>query len=83
MKKFVPLKPSDERAAEFGDLLFILSNYARWLEIEPESALREASARFRSRFTALEQIVLERGLELSDLSLEEMDAIWDQVKADE
>lgn len=73
----------EERAAEFGDLLFVLSNFARWLDIEPESALREASARFRARFTALEQTVLERGLELSDLSLAEMDAIWDQVKRDE
>jgi len=76
-------RTESERSAELGDLLFVLSNYARWLNIEPESALREASIRFRRRFNAMEAIVRARGRELRDLSLAEMDAIWDEVKARE
>ena len=73
----------EERSAEFGDLLFVMANYARWLDVEPETALREACTRFRDRFGQLERIVHERGKNLQDLTLEEMDAIWDEVKDSE
>jgi tetrapyrrole methylase family protein/MazG family protein len=72
---------SDERRAdEFGDLLFAVVNYARWLNIEPESALREANRRFQRRFAQLEQAARKAGQNLPDLSLEELDSLWEAAK---
>jgi tetrapyrrole methylase family protein/MazG family protein len=69
-----------ERAAEFGDLLFSLVNLARWQEIDPESVLREASARFARRFAAMERHAQEAGTPLEEMTLGEMDALWEQAK---
>lgn len=69
-----------ERYEEFGDLLFALVNLARWWQIDAESALRETNAKFRRRFAIIEQAAREQGRQLSDLSLEEMDAIWEKSK---
>jgi tetrapyrrole methylase family protein/MazG family protein len=72
---------SDERRAdELGDLLFAVVNYARWLKIEPESALREANRRFQRRFAQLEQAAKKTGQNLPDLSLEELDSLWESAK---
>lgn len=65
---------------EFGDLLFAVVNWARWQGIDPESALREANARFRRRFQHIEQRANEQGRVLQDMTLEEMDALWDEAK---
>ncbi len=73
----------DRRAAELGDLLFSLVNLARWHEIDPESALREASLRFEQRFSAMERRSRLAGTALDALSLAELDALWEQAKADE
>ncbi len=69
-----------EREEELGDLLFSLVNLARWLEVDAESALRVANARFARRFAAMEDLCRQRGQHLADLSLAEMDALWDEVK---
>jgi len=68
---------------EFGDLLFALVNAARFLKVTPEDALRRAAAKFETRFRAVEQAFRDRGRPLEEASLEEMDAVWDQVKARE
>jgi tetrapyrrole methylase family protein / MazG family protein len=68
------------RAAEVGDLLFSVVNLARWYQVDPESALREANLRFRQRFAAIERAARQQGRDLSDLSLDEMEAIWQAVK---
>ncbi len=68
------------RAAEVGDLLFSVVNLARWYQVDPESALREANLRFRKRFAAIERAARQQGRNLSDLSLDEMDAIWQAAK---
>ncbi|MBA2301596.1 MAG: nucleoside triphosphate pyrophosphohydrolase [Acidobacteria bacterium] len=65
---------------EMGDLLFSIANLARKLGIEPESALRKANEKFTTRFTALEGIFDERGQSIHDATLEEMEAVWQQVK---
>ncbi|PWT74545.1 MAG: nucleoside triphosphate pyrophosphohydrolase [Bacteroidetes bacterium] len=65
---------------EFGDLLFSLINYARFLHIDAESSLEKTNKKFLERFSKMEQQVLSNGKRLSDLSLEEMDAIWDSIK---
>ncbi len=65
---------------EFGDLMFSLINYARFLRIDPETALEKTNKKFIDRFTRMEQAVLADGKQLADLSLEEMDAVWNQIK---
>ncbi len=68
---------------ELGDLLFALVNVARHLRTEPETALREATDKFRRRFGAVEALAASRGTSLDAMSLEAMDRLWDEVKADE
>ncbi len=72
-----------ERAAEFGDILFTLVNYARRQNIDPEAALREANTKFYRRFSRLEELVRVHGHELSQLTLDEMNEFWDEVKKDD
>jgi len=65
---------------EVGDLLFAVVNWARWLKVEPEAALRVANSRFRERFYAMELAVKESGRSLHDLSLQEWDDLWEAAK---
>lgn len=74
--------PAD-RADEFGDILFVLVNIADHLGIEAEQALRGANAKFRRRFGQVERLAAERGLDLKDLDLPGLDALWDEAKAGE
>ena len=69
-----------ELSAEFGDLLFALVNYARWKEIDPEVALRGTNARFKQRFAYIEEQARQQGAKLADMSLDEMEALWEQGK---
>lgn len=69
-----------ERAAEIGDLLFAVVNYARWLKLDPESELRDANHRFRERFGILESMARSENRKLSDMSLVEMDDLWNAAK---
>ena len=69
-----------EKISEFGDLLFALVNVARWLEIDAESALRGANRRFKERFAYVEQKARADGRELSDMTLEDLDHLWEQAK---
>src|SRR5215213_4105018 len=66
-----------ERAAELGDLLFSVVNYARHLDVDPESALREASARFERRFRKVEEIA---DRPLKDMDIEALEALWQRAK---
>ena len=66
---------------EFGDLLFAVINAARLYGVDPESALSRSSEKFRRRFTYLEEQTLRKGLKFSDLTLAQMDAVWDEAKA--
>ncbi len=68
---------------EFGDLLFVVANLARHLNIEPEAALRATNAKFIRRFEGVEQKLAARGKRPQDSDLAEMDALWDAVKVDE
>jgi tetrapyrrole methylase family protein/MazG family protein len=65
---------------ELGDLLFAVCNVARHCGIDPESALRAATAKFRTRFEHVEQLANDRGLDLHELDLDGLDALWDEVK---
>jgi len=70
----------DEQAKEFGDLLFTLANIARRLGIDSEMALRAANERFSRRFSCMEQLCSERGVEFASLSLDEQNALWEKAK---
>jgi tetrapyrrole methylase family protein/MazG family protein len=69
-----------EVAEEIGDLFFVLVNLARWKKIDAESALRETNLKFKRRFAFVEQGAKGQGRSLSDMTLEEMDALWEQAK---
>lgn len=70
-------------AREIGDLLFAVCNYARFLKVEPEAALREANRRFGARFRSVEAQAQEQGRRLAEMTLEEMDVLWERAKAEE
>jgi tetrapyrrole methylase family protein / MazG family protein len=72
-----------DRAEEYGDLLFVLVNVARWQGIEAEAALRAANDKFRRRFASVERQAATRGVALRDLSFAELDALWDSAKLEE
>jgi uncharacterized protein YabN with tetrapyrrole methylase and pyrophosphatase domain len=65
---------------EFGDLLFALVNYARFLKVNPESALSKSTKKFTKRFQRIEEEIRKRGKRLEHSTLEEMDAIWNEGK---
>ncbi len=65
---------------ELGDLLFSLANLSRKLNLNPEEALREALEKFEKRFREMERRIKEKGKGLQELSLEEMDALWEEIK---
>ena len=70
-------------AAEFGDLLFVMANVARHLEIDPEDALRSANAKFTRRFGHIEEKLAVHGRTPQQSDLAEMDRLWDEAKAEE
>ena len=65
---------------EFGDVLFSLINYARFIGVDPESALERTNKKFISRFSYLEKEVNRKGLNLDSMNLEEMENIWNESK---
>ena len=71
----------DEITEEFGDLLFVMANLARHLEIDPEAALRAANAKFIRRFHHIEHQLAKRGSSPAQSDLTEMDALWNEAKA--
>ena len=69
-----------ETTHELGDLIFAVVNLARWLKVDAESALRESNARFRDRFGRVEAAAERIGRPLKEMSLEELDALWEEAK---
>ena len=70
----------DEIEMEFGDVLFSLVNYARFLQIDAETALEKVNKKFLNRFKRMEVAANAEGKQLSEMSLDEMDAIWNKIK---
>jgi len=71
----------EKAQSEFGDLLFSLINYARFIDINPEEALERTNKKFIQRFNYLEQESAKEGKNIADMSLEEMDEYWEKAKA--
>ncbi|HKR07271.1 MAG TPA: nucleoside triphosphate pyrophosphohydrolase [Bacteroidia bacterium] len=80
-KKEVEKGNNDKIKNEFGDLIFSLINYARFIDVNPEEALERTNIKFIKRFKYLEHSANENGKQLHDMTLTEMDKIWDEAKA--
>lgn len=80
LKEAVVDNNQDRIEDEFGDVLFSLVNYARFLNIDAENALERTNKKFIRRFTEMEQRALKQGKPLSEMTLREMDAIWNSIK---
>lgn len=74
---------NDQMTAEFGDLMFALINAARLYKIKPDNALEQTNLKFIRRFNYIEQRAKEQGKELKEMSLEEMDELWNEAKENE
>ena len=70
----------DELTEEVGDLLFVMANLARHLDVNPEDALRAANGKFQRRFEGVEDLLATKGKTPAQSDLSEMDALWDEVK---
>ena len=81
LKVEVEAKNQDKMEEEFGDVLFSLINYARFLNIDPETALERTNKKFKYRFELMEAHAKENGLDLASLSLAEKDALWNKIKS--
>jgi nucleoside triphosphate diphosphatase len=73
----------DQIEEEFGDLMFVMANLGRHLNLDPEAALRRANAKFTKRFEGVEAKLAAIGKTPAQSNLEEMDAMWNDIKADE
>jgi XTP/dITP diphosphohydrolase len=73
-------KDHDQAEQEFGDLMFSLVNYARFVNINPENALSRTNKKFVDRFKLMEEMIQNDHLTLSDMNLEEMDKYWEKAK---
>ena len=71
----------DPKAIIFGDVLFSMINYARFLKINPETALERTNKKFMERFTHIESKASEAGKKINELSLAEMEVYWQQAKS--
>jgi len=78
--EFKQAETEEEKAEEFGDLLFTLANIGRRMGIDLEAALRGANRRFYKRFTYMEDACRRRGQNLGDLSFDEQNALWEEAK---
>jgi len=77
----ISLGESKEKAEkEFGDVLFALINYARYIDVNPENALERTNKKFIQRFSIIEEEATKQGRALNDMTLEEMDEIWNEAK---
>ena len=72
-----------EKEAEFGDLLFAMINAARLYKIRPDNALEQTNLKFMRRFNYIEQKAKEKGHDLKDMTLDEMEALWQEAKTNE
>lgn len=71
----------EERLDEFGDVLFVLVNLARWSGFHAEDALRQANTKFRTRYQAMERLASQRGQDFAALPLDDKEALWQEAKA--
>jgi MazG family protein len=79
-REILAAETQDEREDEIGDLLFVITNLARHLKVDPEAALRRTNAKFTRRFQHIEAELAAQGIKPGEASLEAMEALWQQAK---
>ena len=82
-KSAIKKKSKKEIEEELGDIFFMLVNISRFLKVDPEDALRKTITKFIHRFRYIESTAKERGISLRDMTLKEMDALWEEAKHSE
>ena len=80
LKEAITLNEQAKVEEEFGDVLFSLVNYARFLHVDAEAVLDKTNKKFIYRFTQMEKMAEEKGLDLHNMSLAEMDELWNKIK---
>jgi XTP/dITP diphosphohydrolase len=70
----------EEIESEFGDVLFSMINYARFIGVNPENALEKTNLKFKSRFQSMESLILEANKNISEMNLTDMDVFWEKTK---
>ena len=80
LRELDEVETDDDRESELGDLLFSVVNASRWMGIEAETALRKSNRRFYSRFTTMERLARDRGLDFESLSLDAKEDLWQEAK---
>ncbi|MCX6336964.1 MAG: nucleoside triphosphate pyrophosphohydrolase [Bacteroidetes bacterium] len=80
LQEAIQTKQQADIEEEFGDVLFSLANYARFLQVDAEGALEKTNKKFIRRFQEMEKIAIATGKSLSEMTLLEMDSIWNEVK---
>ena len=80
LKHALKSKKADKNEDQFGDYLFALVNYARFIGVEPETALRRTVEKFTKRFQYIERELKRKGKDIHDSTLEEMDVLWNEAK---
>jgi MazG family protein len=80
LQEAIQTKQQADIEEEFGDVLFSLANYARFLQVDAEGALEKTNKKFIRRFQEMEKIAIAAGKSLSEMTLLEMDSIWNEVK---
>lgn len=80
LQEAVKTGDQEKISAEFGDVLFSLSNYARFIKVDPEGALEKTNQKFISRFQKMEELAKEKEMNITELDLERLDQLWDEAK---
>ncbi len=80
LKVEIEANDQEKMEQEFGDVLFSMINYARFLNIDPETALEKTNKKFKHRFELMESYAKEHGLDLAKMSLMEKEALWQRMK---
>lgn len=80
LKEAILSGSQEQREEELGDVLFSLVNFARFLNVDADNALATTNKKFTQRFTEMEERALQKGSSLHTMTLEEMDALWDEIK---
>ena len=80
VEEFRQASTDAEKVHELGDLLLVMVNLCRWLDVQAEDALRQANGRFRSRYLQMEELAEQRGLDFAQLPLDDKEALWQEAK---
>ncbi len=83
IEELLEAQTPEEQVSELGDLLFSAVNWARWLQVDPESALRETNARFARRFRRIEEASRQQGIPLEEMDFDALEDLWELAKREE